>query len=137
MAYSNKVIEHNRNPSNVGSLDAKSNDVGTGLVGSPACGDVLKLQLLVLDGIIADVKFKTFGCGSAIAASSLATEMLKGKTLEEAEKMTENINETIAGELCLPPVKHHCSVLARGAIKSALHDYRAKQERQHEGEHNG
>ena len=125
MAYSEKVIEHYENPRNVGSFDKDDPSIGTGLVGAPACGDVMKLQLKISDaGIIEDAKFKTFGCGSAIASSSLATEWLKGKTIEEAEKIE---NTAIVEELNLPPVKIHCSVLAEDAIKSAIADYRAKQ----------
>jgi nitrogen fixation NifU-like protein len=125
MAYSEKVIDHYENPRNVGSLDKDAPDVGTGLVGAPACGDVMRLQIKVSDaGIIEDARFKTFGCGSAIASSSLATEWIKGKTLEEAEKL---VNSQIAEELNLPPVKIHCSVLAEDAIKSAIEDFRKKQ----------
>src|SRR5690242_2176602 len=125
MAYSDKVIEHYENPRNVGTLDKEDEQVGTGLVGAPACGDVMRLQIKVGDdGRIADAKFKTFGCGSAIASSSLATEWLKGKTVEEAETIK---NSMIAQELHLPPVKIHCSVLAEDAIKSAIADFRAKQ----------
>jgi nitrogen fixation protein NifU and related proteins len=125
MAYSEKVIEHYENPRNVGTLDKNDTAVGTGLVGAPACGDVMRLQIKVGDdGRIADAKFKTFGCGSAIASSSLATEWLKGKTVEEAETIK---NSMIAEELHLPPVKIHCSVLAEDAIKSAIADFRAKQ----------
>ncbi len=124
MAYSDKVIDHYENPRNVGSMDKADTHVGTGLVGAPACGDVMKLQIKVNDeGIIEDAKFKTFGCGSAIASSSLATEMLKGRTLEEA---TEIKNMDIATELELPPVKIHCSVLAEDAIKAAIEDYKSK-----------
>lgn len=124
MAYSDKVIDHYENPRNVGSMDKADSHVGTGLVGAPACGDVMKLQIKVNDeGIIEDAKFKTFGCGSAIASSSLATEMLKGRTLEEA---TEIKNMDIATELELPPVKIHCSVLAEDAIKAAIEDYKSK-----------
>jgi nitrogen fixation NifU-like protein len=124
MAYSNKVLEHNENPRNVGSLDKSSPQVGTGMVGAPECGDVMKLQIKVDEqGRIEDAKFKTFGCGSAIASSSLATEWLKGRTLEEAEQIK---NTEIVQELSLPPVKIHCSVLAEDAIKSALNDYREK-----------
>lgn len=124
MAYSQKVIDHYENPRNVGTLDKEDAHVGTGLVGAPACGDVMKLQIKVNDqGIIEDAKFKTFGCGSAIASSSLATEMLKGRTLEEA---TEIKNMDIATELELPPVKIHCSVLAEDAIRAAIEDYKAK-----------
>jgi nitrogen fixation NifU-like protein len=124
MAYSDKVIEHYENPRNVGILDKNEDDVGTGLVGAPACGDVMKLQIKVVDGRIADAKFKTFGCGSAIASSSLATEMIKGMTLEQAETIK---NTQIVAELNLPPVKIHCSVLAEDAIKAAIADYRKKQ----------
>ena len=124
MAYSEKVIEHYENPRNVGSFDKDDPNVGTGLVGAPACGDVMKLQLKISDdGIIEDAKFKTFGCGSAIASSSLATEWLKGKTVDEAAKIK---NTDIVNELKLPPVKIHCSVLAEDAIKAALTDYREK-----------
>ena len=126
MAYSDKVIDHYENPRNVGSLDAKSDDVGTGLVGAPACGDVMRLQLKISDdGIIEDAKFKTFGCGSAIASSSLVTEWVKGKSIDDAEKIK---NSDIAEELALPPVKIHCSVLAEDAIKAAIADFRKKQE---------
>ena len=126
MAYSDKVIEHYENPRNVGSLDSKSDDVGTGLVGAPACGDVMKLQIRVgKDGVIEDAKFKTFGCGSAIASSSLATEWIKGKKVDEAGQLS---NSQIAAELNLPPVKIHCSVLAEDAIKSAILDYKRKRE---------
>ncbi len=125
MSYSNKVIDHYENPRNVGTLDKNDESVGTGLVGAPACGDVMRLQIKVGDdGVITDAKFKTFGCGSAIASSSLATEWLKGKSLEEAEEIK---NTAIVEELNLPPVKIHCSVLAEDAIKSAIADYRAKQ----------
>jgi nitrogen fixation NifU-like protein len=125
MAYSEKVIEHYENPRNVGTLDKDDAHVGTGLVGAPACGDVMRLQIKVgAGGVIEDAKFKTFGCGSAIASSSLATEWLKGKTLEEAETIK---NSMIAEELHLPPVKIHCSVLAEDAIKSAIADFREKQ----------
>jgi nitrogen fixation protein NifU and related proteins len=125
MAYSEKVIEHYENPRNVGTLDKNDADVGTGLVGAPACGDVMRLQIKVGDGgVIEDAKFKTFGCGSAIASSSLATEWLKGKTIDEAETIK---NSMIAEELHLPPVKIHCSVLAEDAIKSAIADFRSKQ----------
>ena len=124
MAYSEKVIEHYENPRNVGSFDASDPEVGTGLVGAPACGDVMRLQIKVGDdGVIQDAKFKTFGCGSAIASSSLATEWLKGKTVDEAETIK---NSMIAEELHLPPVKIHCSVLAEDAIKSAIADFKAK-----------
>lgn len=125
MAYSDKVIEHTENPRNVGTLDKDNPHVGTGLVGAPACGDVMRLQIRVTDdGVIEDAKFKTFGCGSAIASSSLATEWLKGRSLEEAEKIK---NTDIVEELNLPPVKIHCSVLAEDAIKSAIEDFRKKQ----------
>jgi nitrogen fixation NifU-like protein len=125
MAYSEKVIDHYNNPRNVGSLDKGAEDVGTGLVGAPACGDVMKLQIKVsADGIIQDAKFKTFGCGSAIASSSLATEWIKGKTIDEAMAIK---NTQIVKELSLPPVKIHCSVLAEDAIKSAIADWKAKQ----------
>jgi len=125
MAYSEKVIEHYENPRNVGSFDKEADDVGTGLVGAPACGDVMRLQIKVSsDGVIEDAKFKTFGCGSAIASSSLATEWIKGKTLDEAASLQ---NSQIAQELSLPPVKIHCSVLAEDAIKSAIEDFRRKQ----------
>ena len=125
MAYSNKVIDHYENPRNVGTLDKEDDSVGTGLVGAPACGDVMRLQIKVTDeGVIEDAKFKTFGCGSAIASSSLATEWLKGKTLDEAAGIK---NTMIVEELNLPPVKVHCSVLAEDAIKSAIADFRAKQ----------
>lgn len=124
MAYSDIVIDHYNNPRNVGSLDKAADDVGTGLVGAPACGDVMKLQIRVsVDGIIRDAKFKTFGCGSAIASSSLITEWVKGKTLDQAEAIK---NTEIAQHLALPPVKIHCSVLAEDAIKAAIADYRAK-----------
>ncbi|HTV20604.1 MAG TPA: Fe-S cluster assembly scaffold IscU [Polyangiaceae bacterium] len=126
MAYSDKVIDHYENPRNVGSLDAKSDDVGTGLVGAPACGDVMRLQIRVnADGVIEDARFKTFGCGSAIASSSLATEWIKGKNVDEASQLS---NSQIAAELNLPPVKIHCSVLAEDAIKSAIEDYKRKRE---------
>ena len=125
MAYSDKVLDHYENPRNVGSLDKNDPNVGTGMVGAPACGDVMKLQIQVKDGVITDAKFKTYGCGSAIASSSLVTEMLKGKTIEQAEAIQ---NMEIVEELALPPVKIHCSVLAEDAIKSALADYRKKQE---------
>ena len=124
MAYSDKVIDHYENPRNVGSLDKGSDDVGTGLVGAPACGDVMKLQIKVEDGVITDAKFKTFGCGSAIASSSLATEMIKGMTLDQAAQIK---NTQIVEELNLPPVKIHCSVLAEDAIKAAIEDYKKKQ----------
>ncbi len=125
MAYSDKVIDHYENPRNVGTLDQPDENVGTGLVGAPADGDVMRLQIKVGDdGVIEDARFKTFGCGSAIASSSLATEWLKGKKVEEAETIK---NSMIAEELNLPPVKIHCSVLAEDAIKSAIEDYRRKQ----------
>jgi len=125
MAYSDKVLEHYERPNNVGSLDAGSDDVGTGLVGAPECGDVMKLQIKVNDdGTIEDAKFKTFGCGSAIAASSLATEWVRGRTVDEAMELS---NTEIVEELSLPPVKIHCSVLAEDAIKAAIKDYQAKQ----------
>lgn len=123
MAYSDQVLDHYENPRNVGSLDKNSPKVGTGMVGAPACGDVMKLQIEVEDGIIKDAKFKTYGCGSAIASSSLVTELLKGRTLEQAAEIK---NSKIAEELALPPVKIHCSVLAEDAIKSAIEDYRKK-----------
>ncbi|GAB3482905.1 Fe-S cluster assembly scaffold IscU [Azotobacter salinestris] len=124
MAYSDKVIDHYENPRNVGKLDAQDPDVGTGMVGAPACGDVMRLQIKVNEqGIIEDAKFKTYGCGSAIASSSLATEWMKGKTLDEAETIR---NTQIAEELALPPVKIHCSVLAEDAIKAAVRDYKHK-----------
>ena len=125
MAYSEKVIDHTENPRNVGTLDKDADDVGTGLVGAPACGDVMRLQIKVQDGKIVDARFKTFGCGSAIASSSLATEWLKGKSLDEAEQIK---NTMIVEELDLPPVKIHCSVLAEDAIKSAIADFRKKRE---------
>ena len=127
MSYSDKVIDHYNNPRNVGSMDKKDSDVGTGLVGAPECGDVMKLQVKVDEatGVIADAKFKTFGCGSAIASSSLATEWLKGKTVDEALAIK---NTDIVNELSLPPVKIHCSVLAEDAIKAAITDYKRKQE---------
>ncbi len=126
MAYSDKVLDHYNHPRNVGSLDKSSDNVGTGMVGAPECGDVMKLQIQVNDasGIIEDAKFKTFGCGSAIASSSLATEWLKGKTVDEALAIK---NTDIVNELSLPPVKIHCSVLAEDAIKAAISDYRTKQ----------
>ncbi len=124
MAYSDKLIDHYENPRNVGSLDKNDHDVGTGLVGAPACGDVMKLQIKVgEDGIIEDAKFKTFGCGSAIASSSLVTEWVKGKSVDEAATIR---NTEIAQHLALPPVKIHCSVLAEDAIKAAVDDYKAK-----------
>ena len=124
MAYSEKVIDHYENPRNVGVLDKNAENVGTGMVGAPACGDVMRLQIQVGDdGIIEDARFKTYGCGSAIASSSLVTEWLKGKTLDQASEIK---NKHIAEELALPPVKVHCSVLAEDAIKAAINDYRAK-----------
>ncbi|WP_372874392.1 Fe-S cluster assembly scaffold IscU [Pseudomonas sp.] len=124
MAYSEKVIDHYENPRNVGKMNAEDPDVGTGMVGAPACGDVMRLQIKVNDlGVIEDAKFKTYGCGSAIASSSLATEWMKGKTLDEAETIK---NTQLAEELALPPVKIHCSVLAEDAIKAAVRDYRQK-----------
>jgi nitrogen fixation NifU-like protein len=123
MAYSEKVLDHYSNPKNVGTLDKSKPNVGTGLVGAPECGDVMRLQIEVNGGVITDAKFKTFGCGSAIAASSLATEWLKGKTLDEAVTID---NMDLVEELNLPPVKIHCSVLAEDAIKSAINDYRVK-----------
>ena len=125
MAYSDKVVEHYNNPRNVGSLDKEDDHVGTGVVGAPECGDVMKLQIRVNDdGVIEEAKFKTFGCGSAIASSSLATEWVKGKTVDEALEIK---NTDIVEELSLPPVKIHCSVLAEDAIRAALDDYRTKQ----------
>jgi len=126
MAYNDKVIDHYENPRNVGSLNPTDNNVGTGLVGAPACGDVMKLQIKVDDetGVIADAKFKTFGCGSAIAASSLASEWVKGRTVDKAMELS---NTEIVEELSLPPVKIHCSVLAEDAIKAAINDYKEKQ----------
>ena len=124
MAYSDKVIQHYENPQNVGSFGKDEDDVGTGLVGAPACGDVMKLQIRVENGVIADARFKTFGCGSAIASSSLATEMIKGMTLDQAAAIK---NTQIVEELNLPPVKIHCSVLAEDAIKAAVDDYKKKQ----------
>ena len=123
MAYSNQVIDHYENPRNVGSFSKEDTDVGTGMVGAPACGDVMKLQIKVTDGIITDARFKTYGCGSAIASSSLVTEWVKGRTLEQAETIK---NSEIATELALPPVKIHCSILAEDAIKAAVADYRIK-----------
>ena len=126
MAYSDKGLDHYENPRNVGSLDKDDPNVGTGMVGAPACGDVMKLQIQVDDdGIITDAKFKTYGCGSAIASSSLLTEWVRGQSLDEVEKIK---NSDIANELALPPVKIHCSVLAEDAIKSAIADYKGKQE---------
>ena len=125
MAYSAQVVDHYENPRNVGSFAKDDNDVGTGMVGAPACGDVMKLQIKVdkLTGVITDAKFKTYGCGSAIASSSLVTEWVKGKTLDEAAELR---NSQIAEELALPPVKIHCSILAEDAIKAAVNDYRSK-----------
>ena len=126
MAYSDKVLDHFDNPRNVGAMDRDDPNVGTGMVGAPACGDVMKLQLRINDdGIIEDAKFKTFGCGSAVASSSLVTEWVKGLTIDEAQKIN---NSKIAQELSLPPVKIHCSVLAEDAIKAAIKDYRRKQD---------
>lgn len=125
MEYSEKLMDHYEHPRNVGTLDKNEKDVGTGMVGAPACGDVMRLQIKVgQDGVIEDAKFKTYGCGSAIASSSLVTEWVKGKTLDEAMQLT---NEAIAEELALPPVKIHCSILAEDAIKAAIEDYRQKQ----------
>lgn len=125
MAYSDKVLDHYENPRNVGSLDKNDDHVGTGMVGAPACGDVMKLQIRVNDdGIIEDAKFKTYGCGSAIASSSLVTEWVKGKTMDEAMTIK---NTDVAQHLALPPVKIHCSVLAEDAIKAAIEDYKSKQ----------
>jgi nitrogen fixation NifU-like protein len=123
MAYSEKVIDHYENPRNVGSFDKNEKNVGTGMVGAPACGDVMKLQIRVEEGIITDARFKTYGCGSAIASSSLVTEWVKGKTLDQAGEIT---NSGIAEELALPPVKIHCSILAEDAIKAAITDYKNK-----------
>ena len=123
MAYSETVIDHYENPRNVGSFSKEDTDVGTGMVGAPACGDVMKLQIKVTDGVITDARFKTYGCGSAIASSSLVTEWVKGRTLEQAEAIK---NSQIATELALPPVKIHCSILAEDAIKAAVADYRIK-----------
>ena len=123
MAYGDKVIDHYENPRNVGSFDKNDPDVGTGVVGAPECGDVMKLQLKIKDGVVQEARFKTFGCGSAIASSSYVTELVKGKALSEVEKIQ---NTKIVEELSLPPVKIHCSVLAEDAIKAALADYKAK-----------
>ena len=123
MAYSDKVLDHYENPRNVGSFDKGDPDVATGMVGAPACGDVMKLQIKVIDGVITDAKFKTYGCGSAIASSSLVTEWVKGKTLDQAGTIR---NTEIATELALPPVKIHCSILAEDAIKAAIADYRSR-----------
>ena len=124
MAYSDKVLDHYENPRNVGKFDPNEKNIGTGMVGAPACGDVMRLQIEVEDGIITDAKFKTYGCGSAIASSSLLTEWVKGLTLNEAEQIK---NVDLAEELALPPVKIHCSVLAEDAIKAAIKDYQDKQ----------
>jgi len=121
--YSDKVLDHYENPRNVGKMDREDDNVGTGMVGAPACGDVMQLQILVDDGVIQDAKFKTYGCGSAIASSSLLTEWVKGKSLEDAGNIT---NTELAKELALPPVKIHCSVLAEDAIKAAIKDYKEK-----------
>jgi nitrogen fixation NifU-like protein len=123
MAYSDKVLDHYENPRNVGSFDSSDSSIGTGMVGAPACGDVMRLQIKVEDGIIKDAKFKTYGCGSAIASSSLVTEWVKNRTLEEAGSIS---NSDIAEELALPPVKIHCSILAEDAIKAAINNYRGK-----------
>ena len=123
MAYSNKVLDHYENPRNVGSFDSTDDSIGTGMVGAPACGDVMKLQIKVENGIITDARFKTYGCGSAIASSSLVTEWVKGKTLDQAATIK---NSAIAEELALPPVKIHCSILAEDAIKAAINDYKGK-----------
>jgi len=132
MAYSDKVLDHYENPRNVGSMDADEQNVGTGMVGAPACGDVMRLQIKVNDeGVIEDARFKTYGCGSAIASSSLLTEWVKGKTLDEAGKIK---NTELAEELALPPVKIHCSVLAEDAIKAAIEDFRGKQAGKDEAE---
>ena len=125
MAYSDKVIDHYENPRNVGKFDADEDNIGTGMVGAPACGDVMRLQIKVKDGVIEDAKFKTYGCGSAIASSSLVTEWVKGLSLEDAGKIK---NTDLADELALPPVKIHCSVLAEDAIKAAVADYSSKNE---------
>ena len=128
MSYSNKVIDHYENPRNVGSFAKDEDNVGTGMVGAPACGDVMKLQIKVQDGVITDARFKTYGCGSAIASSSLVTEWVKGKTLDEAQTIS---NSQIATELALPPVKIHCSILAEDAIKAAVEDYRKRHPVEH------
>ena len=128
MAYSNQVIDHYENPRNVGSFDKGDDSVGTGMVGAPACGDVMKLQIKVKDGIITDARFKTYGCGSAIASSSLVTEWVKGRSLDEAAALK---NSEIAQELALPPVKIHCSILAEDAIKAAVADYRNRHDLVH------
>ena len=127
MAYSDKVVDHFNNPRNVGSLDKNDPEVGTGIVGAPECGDAMRLQIKIKDNIIQEAKFKTFGCGSAIASSSLATEWIKGKTIEEANSIK---NVQIVEELSLPPVKIHCSVLAEDAIKAAIKDYQSKKPKQ-------
>ena len=128
MAYSEKLLDHFEHPRNVGTLDKNAQDVGTGMVGAPACGDVMRLQIKVNpEGVIEDAKFKTYGCGSAIASSSLVSEWVKGKTLDEAGKIT---NAQIADELALPPVKIHCSILAEDAVKAAIADYRSKQDKE-------
>ena len=124
MAYSTQLIDHYENPRNVGSFAKDEDGVGTGMVGAPACGDVMKLQINVVDGVIQDARFKTYGCGSAIASSSLVTEWVKGKTLDQAREIT---NSSIAEELALPPVKIHCSILAEDAIKAAIEDYKSRQ----------
>lgn len=130
MSYSEKLMDHYEHPRNVGTLDKSADNVGTGMVGAPACGDVMRLQIQVNDdGIIEDAKFKTYGCGSAIASSSLVTEWVKGKSLTRAEQLT---NAQIAEELALPPVKIHCSILAEDAIKAAIEDYRSKQKKEEE-----
>lgn len=127
MSYSEKLMDHYEHPRNVGTLDAEDDSVGTGMVGAPACGDVMRLQIKVSDeGVIEEAKFKTYGCGSAIASSSLVTELVKGKTLEEATQLS---NAQIAEELALPPVKIHCSILAEDAVKAAIENYRNKQEK--------
>ena len=123
MAYSDKVIDHYENPRNVGSFDKNDPDIGTGMVGAPACGDVMKLQIKVEEGVITDAKFKTYGCGSAIASSSLVTEWVKGRTIDQASQIK---NSEIAMELALPPVKIHCSILAEDAVKAAIENYQAK-----------
>jgi nitrogen fixation NifU-like protein len=123
MSYSTQLIDHYENPRNVGSFSKDDTDIGTGMVGAPACGDVMKLQIKVQDGIITDARFKTYGCGSAIASSSLVTEWIKGRTLAQAAEIT---NSKIASELALPPVKIHCSILAEDAIKAAIIDYKSK-----------
>ncbi len=135
MAYSDKVIDHYENPRNVGTMDKEDPNVGTGLVGAPACGDVMRLQLKITDeGVIEDAKFKTFGCGSAIASSSLVTEWVKGKTVDAAMAIS---NKDVAKELALPPVKIHCSVLAEDAIKAAIADFKKKREERQQKQANG